>query len=245
MPREVLVAASNQFHACDDPKRVAFPEEEDMRMASLLSAVVVGCFLMSGCAPLSPETRQGLPFSAASDGAGELLPTGVRITPEAAEGARFQPLNPDLPTRPDFVAGQAITTAVSPDGQLLLILTSGFNRNNAPDGKRIPGESNEYVFVYETVGHMPVKRQILQVPNTFNGLAWHPSSQAFYVTGGVDDSVHVFASSHGRRGCGARRALSRWVTPLAMASMYGRWRPVWQSMPAARRCWWRTSRMTR
>jgi YVTN family beta-propeller protein len=128
---------------------------------------------------------------------GELLPTGVRITPEAAEGARFQPLNPDLPTRLDLVAGQAVTTAVSPDGQTLLILTSGFNRNNAPDGKRLPGESNEYVFVYEITDHTPVKRQVLQVPNTFNGLAWHPGSQAFYVAGGVDDSVHVFTREAG------------------------------------------------
>src|SRR5262249_20121448 len=41
--------------------------------------------------------------------------------------------------------------------------------------------------------HRPVKRQVLQVPNTFNGIAWHPGGQAFYVTGGVDDNVHVFA----------------------------------------------------
>src|SRR5918996_410117 len=46
---------------------------------------------------------------------GELLPTGVHITPTAAEGAIFQGLNPDLPSNPDFLAGQAVTTAVSPD----------------------------------------------------------------------------------------------------------------------------------
>lgn len=128
---------------------------------------------------------------------GELLPTGVRITPEAAEGAIFQPLNPDLPTRPDFLAGQAVTTAVSPDGHTLLILTSGYNRNNDPSGQRIAEESNEYVFVYDISGNVPAKRQVLQVPNTFNGLVWHPGGREFYVAGGVDDNVHVFSLQGG------------------------------------------------
>jgi len=56
------------------------------------------------------------------------------MTPTAAEGAIFQPLNPDLPNNPDFTAGQAVATIISPDGNTLLILTSGFNRNFAPDG---------------------------------------------------------------------------------------------------------------
>jgi YVTN family beta-propeller protein len=128
---------------------------------------------------------------------GEELPTGVRITPMAAEGAVFQPLNPDLPTRPDFVVGQAVTTAISPDRQTLLILTSGYNRNYGPDGKRTPEESNEYVFVYDISQHIPVKRQVLQVPNTFQGLAWHPHGNEFYVSGGVDDNVHIFLIQDG------------------------------------------------
>jgi DNA-binding beta-propeller fold protein YncE len=125
------------------------------------------------------------------------LPTGVYITPTAAEGAIFQALNPDLPSNPDFVAGQAVTTAVSPDGNTLLILTSGYNRNNNPTGSRIAQESNEYIFVYHIAGDTPVKRQVLQVPNTFNGMAWHPSGHAFYVSGGADDNVHVFAQQDG------------------------------------------------
>lgn len=124
---------------------------------------------------------------------GDFLPTGARITPTAAEGAIFQPLNPDLPGRPDFIAGQAVATTTSPDGNTLLILTSGFNRNNDPDGRVVPEESNEYVFVYDILGSTPIKRQVLQVLNTFNGIAWHPNGQEFYVAGGVDDNVHVFA----------------------------------------------------
>jgi len=68
-----------------------------MRIASLLRVVVVGCSLMSGCVPAHPEARRDLPPSAVADDAGELLPTGVRITPEVAEGSLFQPLNPICP----------------------------------------------------------------------------------------------------------------------------------------------------
>ena len=123
---------------------------------------------------------------------GEMLPTGVRITPEAASGALFQTLNPDLPTNPDFVAGQAVATSVSPDGNTLLILTSGYNRNNGPTGSRVAAESNEYIFVYDISAGTPRKRQVIQLPNTFNGIAWNPSGLEFYVSGGVDDNIHVY-----------------------------------------------------
>ncbi len=128
---------------------------------------------------------------------GELLPNGQRITPTAAPGAVFHLLDPGLSNRPDFVAGQAVATATSPDGNTLLILTSGYNRNANTAGQGIPAESNEYVFVYDISGNGPVKRQVLQVPNTFNGVAWHPNGQAFYVSGGVNDNVHFFKQSGG------------------------------------------------
>ena len=70
---------------------------------------------------------------------GELLHTGMRITPTAAPGSVFQTLNPDLPGLPDFVAGQAVSTALSPDGRTLLVLTSGYNRMNGPTGSRRGG----------------------------------------------------------------------------------------------------------
>ena len=127
---------------------------------------------------------------------GEALPTGVRITPTAAPGALFQKLNPGLPTRPDFVAGQAVATSLSPNGNTLLVLTSGYNRNNGPTGKRVAAESNEYIFIYDVSANLPVQRQVIQVPNTFNGIAWNPDGQAFYVSGGVDDNVHVYQSQN-------------------------------------------------
>jgi hypothetical protein len=90
-----------------------------------------------------------------------MLPSGVRITPTAAPGALFEPLHPDLPMRPDCIAGQAVTTAVSPDGTTLLIVTSGYNRNDGPNGALVPEESRESIFVYDITGKQPVKRQVL------------------------------------------------------------------------------------
>ena len=128
---------------------------------------------------------------------GESVPSGVEITPSVARGALFQTLNPDLPTRPDFLAGQAVTSVTSPDGKTLLVLTSGFNSNNGPTGTRVAAESNEYVFVYDISGQAPVKRQVLQVPNTFVGIAWHPAGKEFYVSGGRDDNVRIYAQAAG------------------------------------------------
>ena len=60
----------------------------------------------------------------------DIAPTGQILTPTAAPGALFQPLNPDLPSNPAFTAGQASAVALSPDGRTLLILTSGFNEED-------------------------------------------------------------------------------------------------------------------
>jgi DNA-binding beta-propeller fold protein YncE len=134
---------------------------------------------------------------------GPMLPTGQRLTPRAAHGSNFQTLNPDLPSLPAFTAGQASAVALSPDKKTLLILTSGYNRNSGADGKRVADESNEYVFVYGLSGQAPVKRQVLQVPNTFLGIAWAPSGRRFYVSAGVDDAVLEYAA--GAKGFRAAR----------------------------------------
>jgi len=126
----------------------------------------------------------------------EVLPTGMLITPTAAKGSFFQPLNPDLPGLPQFTVDHPVSTAVGPDGSTLLIVTSGFNRNHGADGKTIPDQSNEYVFVYDIRQQPPVKKQVLQVPNSFAGLAWNPDGKHFYVSGGSNDNVHVFAWEH-------------------------------------------------
>src|SRR5579872_3582756 len=134
----------------------------------------------------------GLASSAAL--AAEATPTGQAITPTAAPGAIFQRLVPDLPDFPGHAAGQASALALSPDGRTLLILTSGYNLMFGDDGKPIPAESTEYVFVYDVGGPAPVKRQVIQIPNSFVGLAWAPDGARFHVSGGVDDDVLEYAA---------------------------------------------------
>jgi DNA-binding beta-propeller fold protein YncE len=124
-----------------------------------------------------------------------VLPTGMTITPMAAQGSYYVPLNPGLEDFPDYVAGQPVTTAMSPDGATLLVLTSGYNEMDDVSGRRIKRDSNEYVFVFDVSQGRPQKKQVIQVANTFDGIAWNPNGREFYVAGGVDDDVHVFVKN--------------------------------------------------
>src|SRR5579864_2622309 len=119
--------------------------------------------------------------------------TGQQITPTAPTGARFEPLNPDLADNPQYLAGQAVTSVVSPDGKTLLVVTSGYNLLNSPSGDLIPADSTQFVFVYDIAQNTPVKKQVIQVPNTYSGIVFDPSGTAFYVSGGVDDDVHAYS----------------------------------------------------
>lgn len=119
-----------------------------------------------------------------NDSSSILLPTGKKITPNANPGARFITLNPGLPQFPDYLAGQAMSMAIGPDGRTLLILTSGFNKVNGEDGKPIPSASNEYVFIYDIHEKEPEQAQVLTVPNTFAGIVFAPDGKQFYVAGG-------------------------------------------------------------
>jgi YVTN family beta-propeller protein len=125
----------------------------------------------------------------------EKLPTGMSITPEAARGSKLQYLNPDLPGMPEYLADHPIATALSPNGNTLLVLTSGYNRVSDIKAKSVPELSNEYVFVYDVLQNPPVKLQVLQIANTYMGIAWAPDGEKFFVAGGMDDNVHVFDRS--------------------------------------------------
>jgi len=129
---------------------------------------------------------------------------GQQITPLAPQGSRFEPLNPELPYDPAFPAGpswlasHAVTTVVSPDHRTLLILTSGYNRVSntylvpiPPTATWIANASNEYVFIYDISTPKAAKRQVLQIPSTYNGIAFDPSGAAFYVSGGPGDFILV------------------------------------------------------
>jgi DNA-binding beta-propeller fold protein YncE len=106
-----------------------------------------------------------------------------------------------LPDYPNYSPDGAQTTAISPDGKTLLILTSGFNLNLDVHGNYQSQDSGEYVFVYDiSKPSTPVKKQVvmLESERALDGLVWSPDGTKFYVAGGADDDVHTFALSGGQ-----------------------------------------------
>ena len=127
----------------------------------------------------------------------QILPnSGQQITPLAPAHSLFVPLNPGLSDNPKYVAGQAASSVVSPDGKTLLVLTSGFNRvyasSGAHEGSLIAADSDQFVFVFDIAFHQPVQKQVIPLHNTYYGIVFDPSGAAFYVSGGMDDTVHIF-----------------------------------------------------
>ena len=146
------------------------------------------------------------------------------ITPLAPPGAQLQQLNPDLEDYPAWLASHAATTAVSPDGSKLLVLTSGYNRVFNQTGDSLSSfygpDSMEYVFIYDISGGTPIKRQVLQVPYTYFGIAWDPTSSGtnahFYVAGCTQDAVHVFSYNAGSQLWSEDHANGSGTAPLAL-----------------------------
>ena len=125
-------------------------------------------------------------------------PTGQVITATAAPGAVYQLLNAPLADYPDYRAGFGSTTVTSPDGNTMLVLTSGFNTIFDASGNINQKDSNQYVLVYDISQHTPTQKQVLTIPFAFQGVAFHPNGQAFYVSGGIDDDVHTFVQENGQ-----------------------------------------------
>jgi WD40 repeat protein len=142
---------------------------------------------------------------------GALLPTGQYITPAAAPGSTFAPLKTDLRKDDNADAAEAVSTALSPDGKTLLVLTSGYNQNfktesgssltypvlDPTTGKpsTVTTSKAEWVFVFDVSSGKLVKRQQINIPNTYNGLTWSPDGQRFYVSGGIEDRIYVYTLS--------------------------------------------------
>jgi DNA-binding beta-propeller fold protein YncE len=126
---------------------------------------------------------------------GQVLPnTGQQITPLAPRDATFSYLNPGLSDFPEYLAGQAVSSVVSPDGKTLLVLTSGYNRlNSQSTGLPIPADSTQFVFVYDIANHrIPVQKQVIHVGDSYSGIVFDPSGTAFYVPDGGYDDVHIY-----------------------------------------------------
>src|SRR5271157_701429 len=126
----------------------------------------------------------------------QLLPTGATITPTAAPGSVFVPLTTSLPDFPVYTPDGAATTAISPDGKTLLILTSGYNLMVDASGNYTGTDSGEFVFVYDiSTPSTPVQTQVVFLSDydtTFDGMVWAPNGSSFYVSGGANDNVHTF-----------------------------------------------------
>ena len=114
------------------------------------------------------------------------------ITPTAMDDAVQTHLNPRLPDTPDFVAGMAVRSRLSPDGETLAILTAGQNSLYRPDGTVDTANSTQYIFLYDvTKPSLPSLKQVIKQMNSHVGLAFSPDGNTLYAAGGNDDAVYV------------------------------------------------------
>jgi YVTN family beta-propeller protein len=179
--------------------------QRELRFCFCAVLAFLACLIVPGFA-------RGQTWDSAPVG-GNLLPDGFRITPTATPGSIFQGLPTGL--RPDGSADAngAVTTALSPDGTALLILTTGYNTgfnvqalNGAPIThatfdpitgvlSKTTTSNAEWVFIFDVRGSQPVQKQLINIPNTYDGLLWDPSGSRFYVAGGIDDRIIIYKSS--------------------------------------------------
>src|SRR5262245_35944035 len=82
--------------------------------------------------------------------------TGQYITPTALRGAVQQFLKPGLALYPNFVAGEAVRSQLSPDGKTLAILCAGQNSLDSTTGtvsttlgRTDVANSTQYIFLYD------------------------------------------------------------------------------------------------
>ena len=133
------------------------------RRATLLATSILGLSIAAQAAPTSAE-----------------LPTNLFITPLAIPGATQILLNPRLPDYPNFVAGEALQEAVSPNGTTLAIVTGGQNSLDASTGATDVANSTQYIFLYDISGakqRPPALLQVIKQTNAHRGLLWSPDGQ--------------------------------------------------------------------
>jgi DNA-binding beta-propeller fold protein YncE len=124
--------------------------------------------------------------------------TGQYITPTALRGALQQFLNARLPGYPDFVAGEAVRSQLSPDGSTLAILCAGQNSLVLPNGNTDNANSTQFIFLYDVSGahkQQPVLMQVIQQKNAHVGLVFSPDGSTLYAAGGRDDAVYAYGKS--------------------------------------------------
>jgi len=128
------------------------------------------------------------------------LATGQFVTPTAVKDAVQQFLNPGLPAYPNFIAGEAVRSRLSPDGSTLAIITAGQNSLYKPDGTVDVANSTQFIFLYNVEGAnraRPALIQVIQQVNAHVGLVFSPDGNTLYAAGGNDDAVYVYTKSGG------------------------------------------------
>jgi YVTN family beta-propeller protein len=128
------------------------------------------------------------------------IPSGQLITPTAIKDSVQQYLNPGLAAYPDFIAGMAVRSQLSPDGTTLAVITAGQNSLYRPDGTVDAANSTQYIFLYDVTGdHQadPLLKQVIKQTNSHVGLVFSPDGNTLYAAGGRDDRVYVYAKSGG------------------------------------------------
>src|SRR5215475_9529451 len=161
---------------------------------TLLTAMVIAALTVA----LSLRVRAQSPDPA--NAAAFQTATGQYITPTAMRGAVQQLLNPGLPAYPNFVAGEAVRSQLSPDGKTLAILCAGQNSLYKPDGNVDTAASTQFIFLYDVSGaqkQAPHLTQVIQQTNSHVGLVFSPDGSTLYATGGNDDAVYAYGKSRG------------------------------------------------
>jgi YVTN family beta-propeller protein len=128
------------------------------------------------------------------------LATGQFVTPTAVRGAVQQFLNPGLAAYPNFVAGEAVRSQLSPDGKTLAVLCAGQNSLDDANGNTDTAASTQFIFLYDVSGAhktSPVLTQVIQQTNSHVGLVFSPDGNTLYAAGGRDDVVYAYGKSGG------------------------------------------------
>jgi DNA-binding beta-propeller fold protein YncE len=167
-----------------------------MKTRMLLDSIKYG--ITASAVALSFEARADPPGSPSV--VPHQLATGQFVTPTAARGAVQQFLNPGLPAYPNFVAGEAVRSQLSPDGTTLAILCAGQNSLDKPDGTTDTANSTQFIFLYDVSGahkEAPILTQVIQQTNAHVGLVFSPDGNTLYAAGGRDDAVYAYGKSGG------------------------------------------------
>ena len=167
-------------------------------VAASYAALLPACSSTVPSEESTQKTESAVTSSEARSPARQRLATGQYVTPTALRGSVQQPLNPGLANYPNFVAGEAVRSQLSPDGATLAVLCAGQNSLYVSDGTVDVANSTQYIFLYDVSGanrQSPLLKQVLRPTNAHVGLVFSPDGSKLYAAAGRDDVVNIFTKS--------------------------------------------------